>query len=184
MKIDIRLYWGDGGSLFDSIDAELGLSVLKRTPIIYPTFVREGHGHYSFRRRVNDKGSAQRTVRIFQATVRFMELTKLTPSKADKAFFRDLGEYGHFPIGFDHTLLWRTKQKKLVATTEPYDDGGKLLSNLHPSLHVVKLPKGVGMWNPPACSLFLIAKKKDNIPLELFVQPIALGWGNLMRLRE
>ncbi len=167
-----------GEKAFDEIAIDIETTVHIRD-LMACGWIGEGisfSGRHIF--RCDSQEHAEIFMTRFKAIARFMEITGWKPSRAHRRFF---GEFFYNPhvLGFDHTLLWSDVEKRVFATTEPYDDNeSRDLRGMKPELFVTKkLPNEIGMWFPPDTKLFLVAKPNDLQCLERAHERIIAQWG-------
>lgn len=150
MEIILEQAWRDGaarGVLRVAIGTTVPLKTLKACPWVRPRLRGENLSWTS------GPGGAAQLLQTAVRTIRFIEATGARPSKARGLFTHPWAD--NRPVGLDHTLVWRDRDGVLFMTAEVYAPPPE---GAWDSYAYVGLPKGVGMWNPPATTLFLLAK--------------------------
>ena len=119
----------------------------------------------------NREGVAE-SLATSRRAIHFMDTTGLKTSRAWASIFGESPAYG-----FDHTQVWRDKNKQIVITTEPYFSDKDKFEKItkwctENEWQLVRAPKNVGIWNccddecPADCrshtNMLLITPKKNG----------------------
>ncbi len=187
-RIFVTVYWKDREAGRDGRET---LSCLLSQPwseLITPSqlqnhralinFRSEGPDHLARQHLVHSQSQARRAACAAVRTLRFMDATKLRPSKSHSRIYPG-GRSSNAIPGRDHHSIWYDREsKRYLFVDEPYEAAAEskaaertAWAQLHG--YVIAKPKWAGMYNPDGGSrLYLIADREKGVPLKPIVDAL------------